>query len=524
LNLLRNFATVGAATMASRGLGFVRDILLAATLGTGLVNEAYVAAFRLPNLFRRLLAEGAFNSAFVPLFAKSLESDGRDAARLFARDVMAGLILVLLVLTAVFEIGMSFFMYLQVPGFADDAEKFELTVLLGRIMFPYIGFMSLLAMLGGVLNSFGRFAAAAFAPVMLNVVLILVLAAISAGGYGDSKTSGLILAGGVFIGGIAQLALVVIDLRRADFSVPLGRPRWSPQIKRLLQLMVPGLIAGGITQLNIWVGTIIASFSVGAVSFLYYADRVYQLPLGIVGIAIGVVLLPDLSRRLRAGNGDEVLHTQNRALEFSLVLTLPAAVALVVIAQPIIGVLFQRGAFTAADTAATSAALAAFSLGLPAFVLIKVFSPGFFAREDTKTPMWFAGAGMVVNVAGSLALFPPFGHVGIAVATSLAGWVNAILLGTTLWRRGYFVADRLLVKRLPLALVASIVMGVAIWIAARLVSGWLTDPALAIRAAALGLVVMVGIVVFFTLCHLTGVADLRRYLSIIRNRKTPSSD
>ena len=524
MNLLRNFATVGAATMASRVLGFVRDILLAATLGTGIVAEAYVAAFRLPNLFRRLLAEGAFNSAFIPLFAKSLESDDPEEARAFARDVLAGLIMVLLLLTAVFEIGMSFFMFLQVPGFAEDTEKFELTVLLGRIMFPYIAFMSLLAMLGGVLNSLGRFAAAAFAPVMLNVVLIAVLIGIALAGYGDSKMSGIILAVGVFIGGIAQLALVIIDLRQADFAIPLARPRWTPGIKRLIDLMIPGLIAGGITQLNIWIGTIIASFSVGAVSFLYYADRIYQLPLGIVGIAIGVVLLPDLSRKLRAGNGDDVLHTQNRALEFSLVLTLPAAVALVVIAEPIINVLFQRGAFSAADTIETAPALAAFAVGLPAFVLIKVFSPGFFAREDTKTPMWFAGAGMAVNVAGSLALFPFYQHVGIAIATSLAGWVNAGLLGATLWRRGYFVADSLLIKRLPLALLASILMGAVIWLIGLWLVPWLADPSLILRAAALGILVAAGMGVFFALCHVTNVFDLKRAVGMILKRKAPTTD
>lgn len=519
MNLLRNFATVGMATMASRVLGFVRDILLAALLGTGLVNEAYVAAFRLPNLFRRLLAEGAFNSAFVPLFAKSLESGGTDAARLFARDVLAGLLMVLLVLTALIEIGMSYAMFLQVPGFAENAEKFELTVELGRIMFPYIAFMSLLAMLGGILNSFGRFAAAAFAPVMLNVVLIVALVAIGLLGYANTKTAGFILAAGVFAGGIAQLVLVIVDLKRIGFSVPFGRPRWTADVKRLVQLMVPGLIAGGITQLNIWIGTIIASFSVGAVSFLYYADRIYQLPLGVVGIAIGVALLPNLSRQLRSGNMADVFHTQNRALEFSLVLTLPAAAALLVIAEPIIGVLFQRGAFTATDTSETAAALAAFATGLPAFVLIKVFSPGFFAREDTKTPMWFAGIGMVVNVAGSLALFPVYKHVGIAIATALAGWVNAGLLGATLWRRGHFAADRLLVKRVLLILLASVVMGTAVWLMARGLSGWLTAPALAVRAGALAAVVVAGALLFFALCQATGAVDLKRYAAMLVNRR-----
>ncbi len=455
MSLLKNFATVGGATASSRVLGFVRDMFIAAALGTGPVADAFFVAFRFPNLFRRLFAEGAFNSAFVPLFAKALEGDGEAEARRFGEEALSGLLTALLVVTAVIEIAMPLFMFVLAPGFSADPEKFDLTVLLTRIAFPYLAFVSLVALYSGVLNARGRFAAAAFAPVLLNVVLIAALIAVFWLGLAGRPAAGMWLAWGTLVGGVAQLAVVVWAAARDGMLLRLARPRLTARLKRLAALALPGVLAGGITQINIVIGTMIASLAPGAVSYLYYADRIYQLPLGIVGIAIGIVLLPDLSRRLRAGRVDLVDHTQNRALEFAMALTLPAAVALVVMAHPIIALLFQRGSFAAADTAATAAALAAFAVGLPAFVLVKVFSPGFFAREDTRTPMWFAGVAVAVNVAVSLALFPFLAHVGIAIATSLAGWVNAVLLAVTLRRRGQFTVDALLARRLPLLALAS---------------------------------------------------------------------
>ena len=247
------------------------------------------------------------------------------------------------------------------------------------------------------------------------------------------------------------------------WTAKLRWPRLTPGVRRLVKLGIPGVIAGGITQFNILIGTIIASMQESAVSFLYYADRIYQLPLGVVGIAIGVVLLPDLSRSLRSGDDAAVSASQNRSLEFAMLLTLPASVALFVVPGPIIQVLFERGAFTAADTEATALALAAFAWGLPAFVMIKVFSPAFFAREDTKTPMYYAGAGLVVNVALSLALFPFFGHVGIAVATTISGWVNALLLLGTLYRRGFFATDAALRRRGPKILLSASSWAARLW-------------------------------------------------------------
>ena len=280
-------------------------------------------------------------------------------------------------------------------------------------------------------------------------------------------------------------------------------------MRKLIRLFIPGALAGGITQINILVGTIIASLAPGAVSYLYYADRLYGLPIGIIGVAVGVVLLPDLTKQLRSGQPERAMHSQNRSLEFAMALTLPAAVALIVLAEPIISVLFERGAFTAEDTAATSAALIAFVAGLPAFVLIKVLQPAFFAREDTKTPMWFAGVSLVVNVALSLALFPRFEHVGIAAAAATAAWVDAGLLAFTLRRRRQFDIDSTARRRLPLLLFAALMMGAALYFGRGLVADLLDDPSIWVRAIDLGIVVIAGILIYSAFAQLTGAVDFR---------------
>ncbi len=511
MSLFRNFVTVGGATASSRVLGFVRDMFIAAALGTGPVADAFFVAFRFPNLFRRLFAEGAFNSAFVPLFAKALEGDGEAEARRFAEEALSGLLTALLVVTAIIEIFMPAFTYVLAPGFSADPEKFDLTVVLTRIAFPYLTFVSLVALYSGVLNARGRFAAAAFAPALLNVVLIATLIAVFWFGDVGTPAAGVWLTWGTTIGGIAQLATLVWASAHDGMVLRLMWPRLTARLKRLTALALPGVLAGGITQINIVIGTMIASLAPGAVSFLYYADRIYQLPLGIVGIAIGIVLLPDLSRHLRGGRHDLVHFTQNRALEFAMALTLPASVALIVMAHPIIALLYQRGSFDAADTAATSGALTAFAAGLPAFVLVKVFSPGFFAREDTRTPMWFAGITVAVNVAVSLALFPWLAHVGIAIATSLSGWVNSVLLAVALHRRGHFRFDELLVRRLPLLALASLLMGVCLYVAIVFLAGPLAGRLLVRAAVVLGLVAG-GMAVFALFCQLTGAADFRKLL------------
>ncbi|WP_305986557.1 murein biosynthesis integral membrane protein MurJ [Roseibium sp. MMSF_3544] len=520
MSLVRNFTTVGGATMLSRVLGFVRDVLLAAAVGTGPVGDAFAVAFRLPNLFRRLFAEGAFNSAFIPLFGRALEEGGEADARRFAGEIGSALLFCLLILTAVAQIFMPLIVWGLAPGFSADPDKFDLTVVMARIAFPYLVFMSLLAFVGGILNTYQRFAAAAFAPVMLNVVMSIVLGGILAAGVEDNFQLGVLLSIGVTLGGILQLLVVVIDLKRLGFKIPVFRPRYTQSAKRLLVLGIPGIIAGGVTQFNIAVGTIIASLQDGANAMLYFADRLYQLPLGVIGIAIGVVLLPSLTRQLRSGQLSAYQHSLNRALEISLVLTLPAAVALAVVPHEIVSVLFERVRFDAAAVDGTAAALMAFALGLPAFVLNKVFSPGYFAREDTKTPMKFAAVGMVVNVALSIALFPVLKHVGIALATTIAGWVNTALLVIVLWKRGHFTPDFSLLRQMSLVLLASLLMGVSIHFVALFLAPYLADTWLIVRVASLALIVLTGIVTFAVFTQLSGGADLLRMLKALTRRNT----
>ena len=497
MRLYRAFATVGGLTMLSRVLGFMRDILIAATLGSGAVADAFFVAFRFPNLFRRLFGEGAFNSAFVPLFAKQLEGEGREAARRFAEEAMAGLILVILVLTIAAELAMPFLMYGLAPGFGTDPAKFDLAVLLTRITMPYLLCMSLVALLSGVLNSFGKFVESSAVSIVLNLTMMAATPVALGMGLRNEPLAGVVQAWGVFAAGLLQLGLLLDGMRRNHFSLRLRRPRMSEGVRRLVTLGIPGVIAGGVTQINIVIGTVIASLQSGAVSHLYYADRVYELPLAIVGIAIGVVLLPDVSRHLRAGNHASVMDSQNRSLEFAMLLTVPAAVALAVIPTEIVKGLFERGAFTPADTPPTAYALAIFALGLPSFVLIKVFSPAYFAREDTKTPMRYAVISLTANTFGSIALFFLFRrlglmpHLGIAVATTLGGWLNAGLLYATLVERGAFEADARLKRTLPKILLASVLMGAALWVSAAALEPWFA-PQTGILARTGGLAALVG--------------------------------
>ena len=519
--LLRNFVTVGGGTAFSRALGFLRDIMMAAALGTGPVADAFFVAFRFPNLFRRLFAEGAFNAAFVPLFGRALEEGGMEEARRFGTEALSALLTVLLIFVAIAEIIMPVLVLALAPGFADEPEKFDLAVVLTRIAFPYLILASLMALFAGALNARGRFAAVAFAPALLNVTFIVALVVVLNSGFAENERAGIVLAWATLVGGFLQLFVVVWAAQRVGIDLAILRPRLTPAVRKLGRLFLPGALAGGITQINILVGTIIASLAPGAVSYLYYADRIYQLPLGIVGVAIGVVLLPDLTRQLRSGRPELAMNSQNRSLEFAVALTLPAAIALTVLAEPIISVLFERGAFSAADTDATAAALTAFAVGLPSFVLVMVLQPAFFAREDTKTPMWFAAASVVVNIALALALFPTLEHVGIAIATAVAGWVTAILLAFTLWRRRQFTLDAEARRRLPLLLLAAVLMGVALFFGAGEISSLLDSPSTLLRSIDLAVIVVAGMAIYAVLVQLTGAADFRRLLRRRRNGNKP---
>jgi putative peptidoglycan lipid II flippase len=510
MKLYRGFATVGTMTILSRVLGFARDVLIAAVLGTSYVADAFFVAFRIPNMFRRLFAEGAFDAAFIPLFTRRLHADGPEAARVFAGQALSGLVVLHFAITVVAEIAMPWLMLLLAPGFTGDPEKFSLAVLLARIALPYLAFISVVAVYAGVLNAFGRFAIAAFAPTLLNLVLIAVLLAVVASGSVDQSAVAKALAWGIAVSGLLQVIVVVIAAGKAGIRLSWQRPQLAPEMRRLVALALPGIIAGGMAQLTMVISTIIATLQDRVVSWLYYADRLFQLPLGVIGVAIGVVLLPTLSHKLRSGDHKAVLDSENRALEFALLLTMPAAVALFLAADPIMRVLFERGAFTAVDARATASMLAALALGLPAYVLIKVLHPSFFAREDTKTPMILAGIGMAVNIVLSLTLFLLIGATGIALATTLSGWIHVALLIGTLREREGFALDRTFRRRFASILAASAAMGGAIFVLVGLLEPWFA-PQSGLLAQGLSLIVLVatGLLLYLGAAHLFGAARFR---------------
>lgn len=524
MGLIAKFASVGGATSASRVLGFVREAMIAATLGAGPVADAFYAAFRFPNLFRRLFAEGAFNAAFIPLFAKAVEADGKNVAdgeaERFAGEVFSVLATILVGLTAIAIIFMPFLVATIIaPAFSDTPDKFDLTVTLSRIMFPYLAFMSLVAMLSGILNAFRRYFLAALAPVLLNVVLIGVLSYALWSDAADSRV-GLLLAFGVVAAGVLQLATLVIGLRQTHFSFRPRKPKLSPAVKRLLVLAAPAALTGGVVQINLVIGQIIASRQDGAIALLSYADRLYQLPLGIIGIAISVVLLPELSRALKAEDHGEVVSLQNKSLEFALALTVPAAVGLAVIPEPIIAIVFERGAFLPETTQMVAAALAAFAIGLPGFVLIKVFQPAFFAREDMRTPLWISVIAVAVNVAGSLILFPSYGHVGIAIATTLSGWTNAAILAAVLWWQNEFRPAPVTLWRAVKTCICAAIMGVALYFYFQQFGAAFFDGHIGTRLLIIAPALAAAMALYFGLALASGAMDRAALMQTVRRRRS----
>ena len=456
--LLSNAAIVSSATMASRVTGFIRDIFIAALLGAGPLAEIFVIAFRLPNLFRRLFAEGAFNAAFVPLFTQKLNDEGRPAALDFAAQVFAVLVAALAVFTLLAQIFMPSLVLALAQGFAGDAAKFDAAVHYARIAFPYLIAMSLMSLFAAMLNATGRFFAAAFAPILLNLVLIGAMVAALA--FNGAPLDYLIW--GVAVAGVAQLGFVFIAARHAGLGFGVKRPRLSPQVKRVWWLAVPGILAAGIGQINLLVGTSIATGQAGAAAWLYYADRLYQLPMGVIGVALSVALLPALARHLAEGKAQAARDTQSMAVLAAGLLTLPAAAGLYALAAPIVALLFERGAFSATDTAVTAQVLRGFCLGLPAFVFIKALQPSFFARQDTRAPMVDGAVGVGVNISLSLIFFETYGALAIALATSAAGYMTLALMLVRLAARGIWHVDAVVTRRLIGQVAAALGMAAAL--------------------------------------------------------------
>jgi putative peptidoglycan lipid II flippase len=501
--MLRGILTVGGWTMASRLLGFVRDIIIASLLGTGAVADAALVALRLPNLFRRLFGEGAFNAAFVPGFTAIEVREGREASSRFAGEAAAVLALVLLGLAVLAEIFMPFVAGLIAPGFRADPAKFALVVTLSRISFPYMPLICLAALVSGALNGLHRFAAAAAAPVLFNLVTIAALLLLR----GRVPTEGHALAIGITVSGVLQLLMLAVAAHRAGLDLTPRAPRLSPAIRALLRRMGPALLGAGVTQINLFVDTIIASLlPAGTVSVLYYADRVAQLPLGTIGVAVGTALLPTLSRLVHAGDAAGARDQLNRAIEFGVFLTLPAALGLGVIGGPIVSVLFHHGAMTAQATHLTTTALAAYAAGLPAYVALRVLTPAFYARHDTATPVRVGLGTVALNVALNLAFMRPFGHLGPPMASATAAWVNAVVLSALLFRAGALTPDARLGRR-ALGMAAS---GLALVVVLLVATPLLYRPLAGTHEAWIGLALLIvaGGATYLLGTHLLGASDL----------------
>ena len=511
--MLRGIVTVGGWTIISRGAGFLRDVLIAALAGTGPVADAFFIALRVPNLFRRLFGEGAFNAAFVPEFSGILATEGTDQARQFAEETIAVMAFWLLLLTGIGELFMPQLMDLLAPGFRDVPGKLPLTIDLARITFPYVFLICLAALLSGVLNGLDKFAAAAAAPLVFNAVSIAAMLLLTP----YVPTVGHALAWGVTVSGVLQLALLAWAVRRSGMALHIPRPRLTPRMRILLRRMGPGLIGAGVTQLNLAVDVVIVSLlPPGSASLLYYADRVNQLPLGVIGTAVGTAILPLLSRQARANQAAEAIATLNRAIEITLVLTLPAALALAVAGRPIMLVLFGRGAFDANDALLAAQSLAAYAFGLPAFVLLKVLVPAFFAHGDTSTPVRVGLVAIALNLCLNLLLMVPLQHVGPALATSVSALFNVTTLAILLARRGRLALDARLRYRLPRMAGAALAMALALALTEDELNPWLATPW---RWAALAAMVGGGMAAYTLAAHLLGAFNLRDLTPMLRRRR-----
>jgi putative peptidoglycan lipid II flippase len=434
--MIKRIATVGGLTLVSRVTGFIRDVVMAAVLGAGPIADAFFVAFRLPNHFRAILAEGAFNAAFVPAYARTLEQSGLPAARLFADRIAAALLVINIVLLGLALIYTPSVVGLLAPGLDQDPRRYDLAVTLTRITFPSLLLVSMQTMISGELNANTRFAAAAGAPILLNVCMVVTLSV----AYWFPN-AGYAAAWGVLLAGVAQVLLVGFDAERFGFGLRFRAPRLDSRTRKFLAALGPAIIGAGGVQLALFADTIIASYlPTGALSALYYADRINQLPIGVVGIAVGTVLLPEMSRRLAAGDERGATLAQARGIQLALLLTVPSVAGAVAIPNLVMRALFARGAFTAADAAAAGATLAAYAIGLLPFVMIRSFTAPFYARGDTLTPVKAALLAAGVNIAFKVMLMGPLAQVGLAFATSIGAWINLSLLTIFARRRGFAVS------------------------------------------------------------------------------------
>ena len=527
MNLARSLGSVGGLTLVSRVLALVRDTLQASYVGASFASDAFFVAFRLPNMFRALFAEGAFSAAFIPMFNRKVgEADDVHAGLRFAEQTLAVLLPVLLAFTAIMLLAAWPITWGLSGGFKNPThEQFAFAVMLSRITIPYLMLISLASLLGGILNSLHRFWVNAAAPILLNISMIAALWFFHGHGPEGAYVTARAQAISVTVGGVLQLAWLMLACKQAGVSLAIRRPRMNDDLRDLLRLILPAALGAGAVQVNLAVSTALAGglLNAGSISYIYYADRLNQLPLGLIGIGLGTILLPTISRQLSQKRDAEAMDTQNRGVELALFLTLPATVAFVFASEPIVRGLFQHGHFTAIDSIRCSWALSAFSLGLPSYVLVKVLTPGYYARQDTKTPVRYAVQSVGVNLAGNLILIPTlgrygFGHVGPPLATALASSLNVWMLYHTLRKRGHFHSDAQLRRRVPRLAVAALLMGGMLFWLGPAIDPYLTGTILR-RGAALTLLVVAGVVVYGAACFLTGAFVLDDVKILMKRRK-----
>jgi putative peptidoglycan lipid II flippase len=459
MNLIASTSTFGFFTLISRILGYVRDFLIAIFLGTSIFADVFFVAFRLPNTFRRLFAEGTFNAAFIPSYAGELAKNKLRAVN-FANNVFNLLFIILIFFVLVAEIFMPQLIFLIAPGFYKDPDKLKLAVDLSRITFPFLFFICLASFFGAILNSYNKFAVAAATPIILNIILIGSLLFSQFINTPDV----LILSYAVSFAGFLQLITLLFFVRKYFTPIFSIKIKINKQIKFFFKKLIPSIFSSGVTQFNILVGTIIASFQAGAVSYLYYADRVYQINLAVAGIAVGTVMLPELSKNIKINNLDKIKNLQNRAIELCLFLSIPASVALILSSKEIISSLFGYGSFDSLSVSNTATALTFFAFGVPAFSILKVFSNFFFARNDTKTPFYLSVVSVSLNILISLSLFGKLGFIIIPIATSISSWINVLMHYYFIKKKNLHNFDTKFIYKFPRMILSAVVMGIILYL------------------------------------------------------------
>jgi putative peptidoglycan lipid II flippase len=517
MSLQRKYTLVGGATLLSRLTGFLRDVMIAAVLGASAIADAYIAAFLLPNLFRRVLSEGAFNAAFVPIYARREAEGGAQSAQAFASRALSTLIVAVIGFVLAAEAAMPWIIEALTPGFRAEPGKFADAVTFGRIAFVFVGALIVAALLSSLLNAVGRFSLVALAPLALNLMMIVTLGALLSVGWRQTRSAGLAMVATVLASGFVQLAVVLHGLRRSGLRLTLGLPARDADVKLLMMRILPGLVLAGAGHFNMVVAAQLSSSLPSAVSWLYYADRIFQLPLGFVAAAIGVVLLPEVARALNAGDDEGARAAASRTLEFGLLLVVPAALALAALSGPIIDVIYRHGAFSSADSQATAGILSALGLALPWFVFVKALLPQYLARERIRLPVAAALAGVAVNIVLTWTLIGSWGALAAPVGVAASAFVNAAVLAGGLWVARGAPFDARALRSVPKILAASCLSVGTAYLLSRALAGWMSQEApFALRAAALLTVCASGVLAHLALISLTGLADLSRLKTMLR--------